>query len=231
MKKIAIIPARSGSKGLKDKNIRKLCGKPLMAYSIEAAVNSGIFDCVHVSTDSEEYAEIARQYGADVPFLRTSELSGDMASSWDAVRYVLKKYKDAGKEYEEIVLLQPTSPLRTADDIKNAYHIFLEKRAMAVIAVCETDHPPLFADIIAADGNMKGFVKKEIRDMPRQAMPQYYRVNGSIYVMKAECLNNIAEIYDHECYAYIMEKDKSVDIDTKLDFSIAELIMKELGKV
>ena len=101
MKKlIAIIPARSGSKGLKDKNIRLLNGKPLLAYSVEAAVESGLFDTVHVSTDSLEYAKIARFYGADESFLRDEQNSGDAASSWDAVREVLKKYKEIGKEYD-----------------------------------------------------------------------------------------------------------------------------------
>lgn len=120
MRAIAIIPARSGSKGLKDKNIKELNGKPMMAYTIEAANSCGIFDCVHVSTDSEKYANIARKYGADVPFLRGDELSGDNSSSWNFVRYVLFMYSKLGIEYDLFSLLQPTSPLRTAEDINNA---------------------------------------------------------------------------------------------------------------
>ena len=115
MKSIAIIPARSGSKGLIDKNIRLLCGKPMLAYSIEAAEKSEIFDVVHVSTDSEQYAEIAKNYGADVPFLRGEELSNDTANTWDVVRYVLKKYKELGKYFDVVMVLQPTSPLRTKE--------------------------------------------------------------------------------------------------------------------
>ncbi len=225
MGNIAIIPARSGSKGLKDKNIKDLSGKPLLAYTIEAAVKSGVFDCVHVSTDSEQYAALAREYGADVPFLRTQELSGDHASSWDAVRFVLEQYRLRGAEYEELTLLQPTSPLRTAENIRDARHLFEEKKAKAVIAVCETDHSPLCTDVIAKDGNMKGFVKKEYRDMPRQAMPVYYRVNGSIYMMKAACLDHIPELYDRDCYAYVMSREKSVDIDNEIDFCFAEILI------
>lgn len=225
MRKIAIIPARSGSKGLKDKNIKELNGKPLMAYTIEAAINSRIFDCVHVSTDSEKYADIAREYGADVPFLRTDELSGDKASPWDAVKYVLKMYSELGQEYDIVTLLQPTSPLRTATDIKSAYNIFLEKGAKAVVSVCETDHPPIFSDTIAEDGNMKGFVKKEYRDIPRQLVPAYYRVNGGIYMLNKSCLEDQTSLYDNDCYAYAMTREASVDIDSEVDFLIAKALL------
>ena len=117
---IAIIPARSGSKGLPGKNIKPLNGKPLLAYSIEAALASGRFDTVHVSTDSERYADIARQYGADEPFLRSAEASSDTASSEDAIREVLRRYEEMGQRFDAFMLLQPTSPLRTADDIRAA---------------------------------------------------------------------------------------------------------------
>ena len=109
MRSIAIIPARSGSKGLPDKNIRPLNGKPLLAYSIEAALASGLFDTVHVSTDSERYADIARQYGADEPFLRSAEASSDTASSEDAIREVLRRYEEMGQRFDAFMLLQPTS--------------------------------------------------------------------------------------------------------------------------
>ena len=114
MTSIAIILARSGSKGLKDKNIKLMNGKPLIAYSIEAAKNSGLFDVVHVSTDSQKYADIAAEYGADEPFLRSEEMSSDTADSWDAVLEVLRRYKELGKEFDMVTLLQPTSPIRTA---------------------------------------------------------------------------------------------------------------------
>ena len=118
MRNIAIIPARSGSKGLKDKNIKELSGKPLMAYTIEAALESGIFDCVHVLTDSEKYAEIGRQFGADVSFLRDAKLAGNKSSTWDALRYVVQEYRKRGKEFELVTLLQPTFPMRNARNIK-----------------------------------------------------------------------------------------------------------------
>ena len=107
MRNIAVIPARSGSKGLKDKNIKELCGKPLLAYSVEAALKTGIFDRVHVSTDSTVYQQIAVKYGADVPFLRSSEMSSDIASTWDAMRYVLSEYQNIGEKFDTITVLQP----------------------------------------------------------------------------------------------------------------------------
>ena len=139
MKNIAIIPARSGSKGLKDKNIRLLNGKPLLAYTIEAALKSKCYDTVMVSTDSKKYAKIAMEYGAEVPFLRGDENSKDNASPWEVVKEVLLKYKELGKEFDTFTLLQPTSPLRNAKDIKNAYAELKEKNANAVVSMCELD--------------------------------------------------------------------------------------------
>ena len=146
MKNLAIIPARSGSKGLPDKNIKELLGKPLMAYSIEAALASGVFDEVMISTDSEKYAEIAKKCGASVPFLRSEATASDTASSWDMVTEVLNNYKKLlGREFDTFCLLQPTSPLRTAEDIRAAYDIYNQKAKFAVVSVCETEHSPLWA--------------------------------------------------------------------------------------
>lgn len=120
IRRIAIIPARSGSKGLLNKNIKLLDGKPLMAYSIDSAIKSGIFDTVFVSTDSDEYEKIATSYGAEVPFLRSEIQSSDTASSWDVVREVLEEYSKRGECFDEVMLLQPTSPLRNVEDILGA---------------------------------------------------------------------------------------------------------------
>lgn len=225
---LAIIPARSGSKGLKDKNIKDLCGKPMMAYTIEAAVASGIFDTIHVSTDSERYAQIAMQYGADVPFLRDVNYATDKSSSWDVVDYVLEEYRKLGKQFTMIALLQPTTPLRTEENIKGAYEVFLRNNANAVVSVCEVDHPPLWTDVLPKDGNMKGFVAKKYREVPRQQMPVYYRVNGAIYLMKTEMLTDILNLYDQNCYAYVMDKNHSIDIDDEYDFRLAEYMKGNL---
>ena len=144
MKNIAIIPARSGSKGVKDKNIRELNGKPLIAYTIKAAINSGEFDEVMVSTDSELYAEIAQQYGTHIPFLRSKATATDTVTSWEMVEEVLKGYKKLRKGFDTFCLLQSTSPLRTAEDIRGAYDLYRARAKFAVVSVCEAEHSPLW---------------------------------------------------------------------------------------
>ena len=224
MKNLAIIPARSGSKGIKDKNIKVLNGKPLIAYTIEAAIKSKMFDEVMVSTDSIEYAEIAKLYGAKVPFMRNSELSNDTASSWDVVRDVLHKYKEAGKEFDTVALLQPTSPLRTGKDIIEGYKLMDDRLANSIIGVCEVDHSPLWMNTLPEDNSMGNFINTKVVGLSRQKLEKYYRINGAIYIMKTEHLNNVDNIYNDKCYALIMDKRKSIDVDDEYDFLFAEVL-------
>lgn len=226
MSHLAVIPARSGSKGLKDKNIKELNGKPLLAYSIEAALNSGVFQCVHVSTDSEYYADISRQYGADVPFLRSTAMSSDTAGSWEAVKEVLDRYNAEERHFDIVTLLQPTSPLRTSRDIRNAYSLYREKKAKAVVSVCEMEHTPLWSNTLPADGSMESFTRDEC-NLPRQFMPVYYRINGAIYMVNCSFLKENTNIYRKGCFAYVMDSDLSVDIDTQKDFEMAEFFLRK----
>lgn len=228
-KNIAVIPARSGSKGLKDKNIKQLNGMPLMGYSIKAAIESGQFDVVHVSTDSEEYAKIACEYGADVPFLRSEVLSSDTASTWDAMKYVIEEYKKRGKEFNTLTVLQPTSPLRDAEDIKGAVAFFEEKNANMISSVCEMEHSPLWSNTLPEDLSMTDFEDEKIATLPRQSLPTYYRENGAIYILKVSHLFGEANIYKDGCYAYKMSNAHSVDIDSELDFLIAKCIMEDVA--
>ena len=225
MNNLAVITARSGSKGLKDKNIKMLKDKPLLAYSIEAAKQSGIFSKIFVSTDSERYAETARKYGADVPFLRSEKIAGDSASSWDAVRESLCRYEDLGQQFDTVCLLQPTSPLRSSEDIINGYQLFIEKEADYVISVCQTEHSPLWSNTLSADMSMDGFIDKEIYSKPRQELPIYYRINGAVYIVRVSALDRVDNLYCKGCYAYVMPMERSIDIDTALDFQMAELLM------
>ncbi len=225
MKNIAIITARSGSKGLKNKNIKELNGKPLLAYTIKAATESELFDEIMVSTDSEKYAEIARNYKANVPFLRSETNSNDKAGSWEVILEVLEKYFELGKTYDSVCLLQPTSPLRTAKDIVGAYKLFDSKQADSVTSVCEVDHSPLWTMTLPDSLSMREFRKQSI-EKPRQQLPTYYRLNGAIYIRKIKYDNNSIKILDSNEFAYIMPREHSVDIDTELDFVIAESIMK-----
>ncbi len=226
MNSLAIIPARSGSKGVQDKNIKMLAGKPLLQYSVEAAINSTVFECIHVSTDSVKYAEIAQNCGADVPFLRCQEYSTDLVDSWSVVRFVLEQYKQLGRMFDMVTLLQPTSPLRDGEDIQNAYRLFIEKDADVVISVNEEEHSPLLSNTLDDTLSLNGFIDLN-KIGRRQDMEPYYRVNGAIYMLKPFVLDNIINLYGEKSYAYIMLQEKSVDIDSMLDFRVAEAILQQ----
>ncbi len=223
MKNIAIIPARSGSKGIKDKNIQKFCGKPLMASAIETAMESGCFDEIMVSTDSEIYADIAKKYGANVPFLRSEAASSDEASSWSAVEEVLEMYEREGRNFDTFCLLQPTSPLRTAEDVREAYQLFREKASFAVVSVCVAEHSPLWCGHLPDDHEFSDFVSaKQVNR--RQDGGTFYRINGAIYIAKTDRFKEDKFFYQKGSYAYIMPQDRSIDIDTWMDFRFAELL-------
>lgn len=228
MNNLAIIPARSGSKGLKDKNIKELGGMPLLAHSVQAALQSGEFSHVMVSTDSAEYAQIAEKSGGEVPFLREACSASDVASSWDVVREVLGKYQQMGITFDTVTLLQPTSPLRTAQDIQKAYDLFREKNATSVVAVCEMEHSPLWSNTLPENLSMDGFLSSAT-NRQRQQLSTYYRINGSIYIVDVEHFFAGKDIYGPGSFAYVMPAERSIDIDTALDFLIAETVLNNLG--
>ena len=229
MKNIAIIPARSGSKGVKDKNIRELKGKPLLFYSVRAAEESGLFDEIMVSTDSEAYAETAVQYGAKVPFLRSRETASDFSGSWDVVAEVLNGYAARGRRFDTVCLLQPTSPLRTAEDIVNGYRLYRDREADAVTAVCACEHSPKGMMKLGNDLSISEF-RKTAKDLPRQLEEQYYRINGALYIRKTEEKDGHFSVRNEREIAYIMPNERSVDIDTELDFAFAEFLMERMNR-
>ncbi|MBU5676667.1 acylneuraminate cytidylyltransferase family protein [Alkaliphilus sp. MSJ-5] len=222
---LAIIPARRGSKGLKDKNIKRLCGKPMIFYTIEAAKNSGIFDDIIVSTDSQLYADISIEYGASVPLLRPEHLSTDTATTNDVIEYTIKKLRELDMEYDYFMILQPTSPLRKTEDIIGAVNLLFEKKANSIISVCESEHSPLYANILDSSLSMDSFLPKDIKSR-RQELPKYYRLNGAIYLSKVDYFLQYKDLYRHKSYAYIMDKQRSIDIDDDIDFFLAENLMK-----
>lgn len=229
MKNIAIIPARSGSKVLKDKNIKLLNGQPLLKYSIDAAIASQHFDEIMVSTDSSHYAEIAKVCGASVPFLRSAKNSEDKSSSWDVVIEVLNYYKQNGESFDTFCLLQPTSPLRKAEDIVSAYSLFNKNQAKAVVSVCEVEHSPLWCNILNDDCSLNNFLPENAKGQ-RQSFKQYYRINGAIYIANVKAFLEDNDLYAEKCYAYIMDKKSSVDIDTIDDFEYAEYLIKKVNR-
>ena len=225
---LAIIPARGGSKGFPGKNIKKLCGKPLIAWSIEQAKSCDNIDRIVISTDDESIANVAKQYGTEVPFMRPAELATDTASTVDVIFHVFdwyKKYEDFEPEY--ILLLQPTSPLRAVTDIKGAIQTLKDKDARAVVSVCETDHHPWWSNILPEDSNMKDFLRPDILNKRRQELPVFYRLNGALYLTDSEYLLTHNGFIGPKTFAYKMPKTRSVDIDSAIDFKLAELLLEK----
>ncbi len=221
---LALIPARSGSKGIKDKNIKKLNGKPLLAYTIEAAKKSNVCDDIIVSTDSEKIAEIAKLYGASVPFLRSKKNSDDESKTIDAVVEVVEQLKRLDKFYDVLILLQPTSPLRSSNDIVNCLNVFLEYNMKGIVSICEaTEHPILFRELKEGRLSKYNNTNSTVR---RQEFEKLYRVNGAIYINLLSDINKDLSFNDNE-NGYIMSIDSSIDIDTELDFEFAEFLIKK----
>ncbi len=228
MRNLAVIPARSGSKGLPDKNIRRLAGKPLLAYSVEAALRSDVFVTVMVSTDSESYAKVAREAGAEVPFLRSAERSSDTSSSWDAVREVLSIYASREIEFDTVSLLKPTSPFRMPEDIVGAYRLFDERQADAVTGVTETDFPVQQCFFLPESSSMDTFGRSPYRNARRQELKPYYQENGAIYIVRVSRLMDPSwDFYKKNCYAYRMPQERSLDIDGSLEFRFAEFLLAD----
>lgn len=216
---LAIIPARGGSKGIPHKNIINLCGRPLISYTIEAAIRSKYIDYTIVSTDDEEIAKVSKGYGAEIPFLRPAELATDTSKTVESVIYTIRTLQEGGKFFDTIVLLQPTQPLRTSEDIDSAIEKYYACGNVALASVSEVDDHPI---LIRAIENEKLIPLLNISSTcRRQDMPAFYRVNGCIYI------NEISEVNEHTSFndnvlSYIMDKSHSVDIDEELDLTIAE---------
>lgn len=225
MKNLAIIPARSGSKGIPNKNIKLLNGVPLIAYTIKAALDSGMYDRVMVSTDSEEYAEIARAWGAEVPFLRSPETSTDKSSSWSVVKEVLDNYAQMGETFDTLTLLQATSPLRTGKHIQEAFQLLEEKNAEAVVAVNETGTPMERLRHLEPELRLGAFAEKPHVYHPRQSFLPTYQVNGAIYLWRTEKFSLDATIYTDAAVGYEMSRNYAFDIDDQDDFLLAEAII------
>ncbi|WP_194190929.1 cytidylyltransferase domain-containing protein [Clostridium chrysemydis] len=217
---LGIIPARSGSKGLKDKNIKPLLGEPLIKYTIDAAINSNMIDNIIVSTDSIKYANISKELGANVPFLREDYLSSDEAKTSDVIVDILEKVSE---NYDYFILLQPTSPLRNKKHIIEAIKLAVDSDCDSVVSVCESDHSPLIMNTLGEDLSLLNFIKSSNR---RQDNEKFYRINGAIYISKVKHYKKTKDFYLKNSKAYIMDRRNSIDIDDILDFQIAEVIMK-----
>jgi len=223
---LAIVPARGGSKGIPGKNIRMLCGKPLIAHTIEAAMACSSIDRVIVSTDDDEIAAVAREYDADIPFMRPRELAQDNSIALDAYIYTIDRLNNEfGGNYQEFAVLLPTAPLRIPEDIDNAVALFHARGADSVLTFAEMSHPPVWAMKINQDGTIHSYFDIETGIKNRQELAIGYMPNGSIYVFKYSLLKDKYTIYSDRTYAYIMPQERSVDIDAEIDLKFAEFLM------
>ncbi|MBS6025427.1 MAG: cytidylyltransferase domain-containing protein [Paraclostridium sordellii] len=226
-KVLAIIPARAGSKGIKDKNIIDLNGKPLIAHSIEAGLKSKYINKLVVSTDGEKIAKIAKDYGAEVPFLRPKHLATDTAKTIDCVIHCIEELKKNGEEYDYVVLLQPTQPLRQPWHIDEAFELIIKRNEDSLVSISKVkDHPVLMRTIDKsgyAINLLEGSSTKR-----RQEFPDFYKVNGAIYINKINENLNYDTSFNDNKLVYIMDEQYGVDIDDMLDVEIAKLLIKNL---
>ena len=218
---LAIIPARGGSKRLPKKNIKDLVGKPLIAWTIQAALNSKYIDQIVVTSDDDKIIKIAQTMGVKT-IKRPDELATDTATTFEVVKHTIEN----SNKYDFVILLQPTSPLRCEFHINEAIKLLDEKKSDAVISVCEVDHSPLWCNILPENGSMSNFLRN-IRESTRsQDLPIYYRLNGAIYICKIEKLLKQKTFFIKDnILAFKMDRKTSIDIDEEIDLLIAsELI-------
>ena len=221
MKRIAIITARRGSKRIPKKNIRDFCGKPIIAYSIQAAKDAGVFDVVMVSTDSEEIAEIAKQEGAEVPFLRSEKTSNDFASTADVIEEVLLEYEKRGTSFDEACCIYPTAPFVTGEKIKEAVKVLEENQYDSVLPVVSFSFPPLRG--LKMDGNTVAFKWPEYALARSQDLEPVYHDCGQFYVLDVKAFMRTKKIIADNTGAIKCSELEMQDIDNEIDWKLAEL--------
>ncbi len=226
---ICTICARAGSKGVKNKNIKLLHGKPLIGYSIEAAKKSGLFEHIVISTDSDEIAEVSTRFGAEVFFKRPSELASDAAAKLPVIRHAfLEAEKHYNRQFSALMDLDATSPLRISEDILGSWKLFLEGSFDNIITAMPSRKSPYF-NMVEIDAQGKASLSKELQShvVRRQDAPKCYDMNASIYIWNRETLLNGEKVIGKNTGLYVMPEERSIDIDTELDFRFVEFLMTE----
>jgi CMP-N,N'-diacetyllegionaminic acid synthase len=222
---LGVVPARAGSRGVPGKNTRSLAGRPLIAYSIAAGLDSRLIDRLVVSTDSEEIAALAREQGAGVPFLRPPELSGDDTPMMPVLRHALEKLEEEGSIFGAVVCLQPTSPLRSGKHVDDAIRLFLDRGCSCLVSVCRVAESPYWM-LDIEDGIGRPFIEGGWKHTSRQSLPRLHRLNGAIQVLDKEVVEKCLTLPEDPC-VYEMPERYSVDIDTELDWKVAEAFLME----
>lgn len=218
---LAIIPARGGSKGIKNKNIVDLCGKPLISYTIEAAKKSKYIDKVIVSTDSDKIANVSEKFGAEVPFKRPEYLSTDTAKSIEVVLHSIEELKKNNNTFDYCILLQPTQPLRKTFHTDEAIEKIIDSNKESLVSVCEVDQHPILMRKIDDNGTLQNLIEGS-STIRRQDFEKVYFVNGAIYINKiSEMLDINTSLNDNEI-PYVMDRKYSVDIDEAADLELAK---------
>lgn len=225
---LAIIPARGGSKGVPQKNLRPVGGKPLIVWTCEAARRVSALSRIVVSTDDPLLAGIAKEAGVEVPFLRPQALATDTASAVDVVFHCLEWFREKESwKPTAVLLLQPTSPLRTFQDIQAAIHLFYAKKAQAVVSVTPTSHPAEWLKKIDEEGRLSPRFDSSSSPERRQLAPATFELNGAIYLIETKTLFAEKTFCPSGSYAYVMPRERSLDIDTPWDLSLADTILCE----
>lgn len=221
MSTIAVITARGGSKRIPQKNIREFCGKPIIAYSIYAAINSGVFDEVMVSTDSEEISSVAKKYGASVPFMRSENTSDDYATTADVLVEVLKRYETAGKKFDLLCCLYPTAPFVTGKKLSAAINMLKNSKAQSLMPVVKFSYPPQRAVIIHNDRLKYQFPEFE-RSRSQDLEPIYHDC-GQFYICRVDAFKQYRSLITADTIPFIVPEEEVQDIDTPSDWELAEI--------
>lgn len=227
-KVLCTICARGGSKGVKNKNIKELCGKPLIAYTIEQARESHLFEHIVISTDSDAIASIAQEYGAEVFFKRNPEMASDTAGKLDVIRDAfIRSETHYQKNFDYLIDLDATAPLRSVEDIINSYQQFLNLNNDNLITAMPSRRSPYFNLVeVNAFGKVALSKKLEVTISRRQDAPKSYDMNASIYIWKRDTILNETSLFLDNTGLYVMSEEHSIDIDTPLDFEFVEFLMR-----
>lgn len=223
----ALIPARAGSKGVPGKNIKQLKGKPLILYSVETALTSGIFDHVCISTDISQINEILGSKPVTT-IIRPAALATDCAMGVDVIKHGISVIEKTYGFHDFYFYLQPTSPLRNVDDITRSIELAIKKDADYVLSVCECEHSPLLVNTLPEDQSLGQFLNREVSNKNRQELSTFYRINGAIYLIRNRADNiTTLDFYGKNSFAYVMPQERSIDIDSEIDFKVAEVLLND----